>query len=278
MTAAAEAIAPLAIASAPPLDATLGTAYDYAIVADGASGGALDYTLLAGPDGMTLSDDGAIAWAPARLGSEPVRVRIGDGERATEQSWVVRVAAPGAPLAATLSLSIARVAPGATLALTVTPSGGSGEHTVGARTGGTPVALDDAFVGTFTAPATPGPHDITVTVSDARTSLSLIARFEVDTALLPNVPPSFGGEPPASARVGQPFEERLVVSDPDGDALLFSLLEGPAGMTLDENGTLRWAPESVGTATVRVSATDGMATTERSWAIAVEPGPSCPRS
>ena len=79
--------------------------------------------------------------------------------------------------------------------------------------------------------------------------------------------PSIVSEPVVRARVGREYVYALSLQEADG----LSLLEGPAGMTLDENGTLRWVPASAGTATVRVSATNGTATTEQSWTIAVEP-------
>ena len=104
-------------------------------------------------------------------------------------------------------------------------------------------------------------------MADARTSLSLDANFEVDTTLLSNTPPSLDGELRTSAQVGQPFEENIVVSDSDGDALVFSLREGPPDMTVDSSGMLRWLPDSADTVNVHVSVTDGTATLELSWTI-----------
>jgi len=72
-------------------------------------------------------------------------------------------------------------------------------------------------------------------------------------------PPTITSTPPISATEGSPYDYTVVASDPDGDALVFSLDEGPVGMTIDvSTGVIAWTPASnqVGANTVSVRVTD----------------------
>ena len=49
--------------------------------------------------------------------------------------------------------------------------------------------------------------------------------------------------PPLAATVATPYTYPVTATDPDGDALLFTLLDSPAGMTIDPvSGVLQWTP------------------------------------
>ena len=263
--------APPRITSVPPSDATVGAEYAYAVRAEDADGDPIDYALIEGPAGMALEADGTLRWTPGRVGEERVRIEASDGASATEQSWSIAVSAAGEPLAATLALSAGRVVPGEPLTLSVEPAGGEGPIAVAARLAGEAIVLDEGFEGSFAAPEVPGTYDVVVSVSDARASLALVARLDVVRNDAPNAPPVFDGVPTGVARVGVPFEDGVGASDPDGDALAHELLEGPEGMTLDADGTLRWLPDTVGEVAVRISVSDGRATLERAWTIVVRP-------
>ena len=53
-----------------------------------------------------------------------------------------------------------------------------------------------------------------------------------------------------------------------GDLLAYSLTESPAGMTIDaQTGRIDWAPEAIGSHTVRVRVSDGLLWTEQSWTL-----------
>ena len=59
---------------------------------------------------------------------------------------------------------------------------------------------------------------------------------------------------------GQPYQSQMTAVDPDNDPLTFSLLEAPAGMTIDStSGLIRWTPSGAqqGYYYVTVRVTDG---------------------
>lgn len=73
-----------------------------------------------------------------------------------------------------------------------------------------------------------------------------------------NLPPTFGGELPGWAQVGEAWEARLDAADPGEDTLVFTLGDVPEGLTLDD-GVLRWTPieGQEGAHRVEVTADDG---------------------
>ncbi|MCA8959133.1 MAG: putative Ig domain-containing protein, partial [Planctomycetes bacterium] len=75
-----------------------------------------------------------------------------------------------------------------------------------------------------------------------------------------NRPPTITSLPITLAAVGTPYEATVIASDPDGDALLFSLDDGEPGLTIDPStGLLSWIPGAVqlGERTIVVRVDDG---------------------
>ena len=80
-------------------------------------------------------------------------------------------------------------------------------------------------------------------------------------ATQPNGKPSIQGTPPTAIRVGEAYDFRPSASDPDGDALTFSVANKPGWASFNKStGRLRGTPGDgdVGmTADVRISVSDG---------------------
>jgi hypothetical protein len=65
----------------------------------------------------------------------------------------------------------------------------------------------------------------------------------VFTLPYPNEAPEFTSTPVAVATVGQPYSYQAVAKDPDGVALVYLLIEGPLGMSVDPaSGLVTWTP------------------------------------
>jgi hypothetical protein len=75
--------------SAPPLNVTMGEPYFYNITAEDPNLDAIDYTLMAGPDGMNLQPGGKLVWTPATQGYFAVSLRLGDGLGESFQNFTV---------------------------------------------------------------------------------------------------------------------------------------------------------------------------------------------
>ena len=84
---------PPIILSDPPLGAKLATPYIYSIEAEDPDGDVLGYHLLDGPEGMTISQGGTIAWDPPfQEGTVLVDIQLAvtDGRDVTIQAWTIR--------------------------------------------------------------------------------------------------------------------------------------------------------------------------------------------
>jgi len=127
--------------------------------------------------------------------------------------------------------------------------------------------------GTPTSSAVGQYVDIRISVSDGQASASL-SPFSV-TVSQGNRPPTIGGSPPLTAREGQAYAFTPSASDPDRDALTFSISNRPSWASFNAaNGALTGTPGtgtvgSYGNVTIRVS--DGIATASLPvFAIAVQ--------
>ncbi|HMA10451.1 MAG TPA: Ig-like domain-containing protein, partial [Steroidobacteraceae bacterium] len=130
-------------------------------------------------------------------------------------------------------------------------------------------AFPSAGVGQIEAALTGSANDLGVGGEDNAYGYGLADVLAAYQFLLAgaNSPPGITSTPPTSATAGSLYRYAVTASDPDGDALSFSLDAGPAGMTIDApTGLVEWTPGSdqVGTHAVIVRVTDarGQAATQ----------------
>ena len=121
------------------------------------------------------------------------------------------------------------------------------------RLSGTPAA---ANVGSYT--------NVSITVSDGAAQASLAPfTIVVAAAAVANRPPVISGTPPASGTVGQAYSFTPTASDPDGQALTFSIANRPSWATFNTStGRLSGTPAAanVGSYTnVSITVSDGAA-------------------
>ena len=87
-----------------------------------------------------------------------------------------------------------------------------------------------------------GAHNVTVRVRDLA-GLFAIQSFTVQVNPAANGTPFFTSAPPTTATVSLLYSYDADASDPEGDALTFSLDQAPTGMTIDPNtGLIQWTP------------------------------------
>jgi hypothetical protein len=82
---------PPIITSLPVTYVSLGSIYEYYVIAYDPDGDVLDYSLTESPQGMTIDGNGFIRWTPARRGTFNVAVRVSDGEFAAVQEFSILV-------------------------------------------------------------------------------------------------------------------------------------------------------------------------------------------
>lgn len=197
-------------------------------------------------------------------GTYVLRFTASDGALSSSRDVTVTVnpAASAAPaigpladrtvrLGETLTISLAgrdvNVADSLTYALPTAPAGASLSPAGTARFTFTPTA------------AQIGAHPVTIRVSDSSNQTAQ-ASFTVTVAAA-NRPPRFtaASRADAASSVGAVFARTLLAIDPDTpETLTYSLVEGPAGMTVAASGALSWSPNTTqrGENTVKVEVRD----------------------
>jgi N-acetylneuraminic acid mutarotase len=90
--------------------------------------------------------------------------------------------------------------------------------------------------------------------------------------LLTNRPPAFLTTDLPRATAGKDYRFRLAANDPDNDSLVFTLVSGPEGMTIDPGGNLSWRPPGGHTYQFTVNVTDGVNNVSKTFDLAVKWG------
>src|SRR5262249_42781736 len=110
-----------------------------------------------------------------------------------------------------------------------------------------------------------GTHSVTVRAADGQGGTATQS-FTV-TVLGVNRPPQIVSAPSTTATVGSSFVYPVRTSDPDGDAITFSVA-GPSGMTIDPaTGLIRWIPTPAAVAIheITIVVSDGLVTTAQTF-------------
>ncbi len=256
---------PPQISSTPASFGRVGDAYTYPIVATDADSDPLTYTLTQGPAGMTVGAAGLLSWAPDVAGERAVRVRVSDGQGFTEQGWTLQVSEAAATIVANVNVQPLTADLGDNVTVTVAYSGSIGPVTTALTIDGNPVTLGSNGTAVVAASVL-GQHTAVGTATDAFGSDSMTVNYTVVTPG-PNTAPTITSVPPATAKATFEYLYPVVVDDPDGDIITYSVETGPAGMSIDSSGLLRWTPAVSGVENVVVRASDGEAFVDQGWAL-----------
>ncbi|MEM6468700.1 MAG: putative Ig domain-containing protein [Planctomycetota bacterium] len=233
----------------------------------------LNWNLVSGPNGMTVdSDSGVIFWATdsSHIGTHQVIVSVSDGEQDAEQSYLLEIVDPDLlidPSNPSLG-TVGNRSPSFTSRL---PS----VFEVGLDTSveinavdldGDDVAytLIEAPIGTQLNDATlswrptvdqAGDYELVIEARDAFGAASIQRSF---VSVFENSPPNISPFDDREITRGQVFRFSPTAADPDGDAVFWSLVDGPPETQVDNYGNIVWP--TLGTTTtsavVTVSAFD----------------------
>jgi len=235
--------APL-INSQPPVTGTSGVDYAYQVVAVDADGDVLSYALLSHPAGMTISPDGKLEWAiPSDLAGEvDVEIEVSDGRGgAAQQGYVISVAGSGNRAPRIFSWPVTTANIGSLYVYQIAASDADGDALTYALTvhpSGMTVSAAGKIEWTASV-AQNGYHDVVLTVSDGRGGVAT-QTYTVYAQRAANRPPRITSDPVYRTKPGVAYQYNVLATDPDGDALTYSLTQGPAGMTLSAIGLIGW--------------------------------------
>jgi len=256
------------ITSTPEDRATVDEPYTYDVVGSDPDGDPVVFSLIEGPEDMTIDPaSGAVQWTPREgdFGNHAVIIRVDDDRgHFVTQVYTLFVSELGHDTLPQITSTpifsaqvdqqyryqvIAEDLDGDPLfyALLLAPPGMAVDTNAGLVTW-TPTA------------AQIGSHEVHVKVDDRRIGYAVQTYFVTVSLHGDNSPPRITSTPPFTARVDEMYVYPVAATDPDNDALRFTLVKAPVGAGIDSaTGQLTWTPsaEQVGRHDVTVRVDDG---------------------
>ncbi|MEW8525378.1 MAG: putative Ig domain-containing protein [Candidatus Thiodiazotropha endolucinida] len=266
---------PPEIISTPQTSAFVSQPFSYDVEATDSDGDTLSYSLIQSPTGMSIdANSGLIQWTPDVQGTFPVTVTVSDGTLQTVQDFNIAVVASNvAPVIISMPSGSAIFDQLYSYDVDATDSDGDPlTYLLVASPAGMTIDSATGIINWTPQVSQGGTHTIEIRVEDGRggAAIQTYGLYASDGAAS-NELPTIQSQPGFSARINQSYSYQVVATDPDGDTLSYSLIEGPAGMTLSNTGLVAWTPDSEQSAPVRVRVGDGTGYVEQSWTITVLP-------
>jgi len=267
------------ITSVPPVNATVGVQYSYQVVALDDDLDPLTYTLESGPKNMAINRTrGAVAWQPGLddVGIVVVRIKVSDGKDRIFQEWSISVSATGLNhLPLINGTPPARAFVGMEHYFVFTGYDQDGDKVdFGLDFGPKGMSVSSAGVLSWH----PGTGDVGVQTYSIRAGDGkgfVHKNFTVDVSI--NHLPSVTSNPVLDVTVGKNYKYSMTVLDLDaGDVVTLELVQGPAGMKVDNTTrTVTWKPkgDQKGVQAVSIKMSDGKQVAYHNYTINVK-GPT----
>jgi RHS repeat-associated protein len=246
-TADAGANQPPAFTSTPPSMATVGQLLRYQATATDPDGDPITFDLVTKPAGMAVEPyTGQVVWVPTadESGPQQVVLRVTDARGLSAlQSFTLTVpsVAGGTISITSAPPALATVGQAYTYAVTVAaPAGQVPNFALSSSPAG---MIIDAHSGQLTwtpAAGDVGSHLVVLRVTDAEGDVGYQSYYLQVRPV--SVPATVSSTPVTATTVGLPYHYQVTASDPT-DGFTFSLVNGPAGMTVDPaTGLVSWLP------------------------------------
>ena len=274
---------PPVISGSPPATVTLGTAYAFTPTASDPDGNALTFSIANPPAWATFNTStGALQGTPSAAGTfANIVISVSDGSASAALPAFTITVSPAPNRPPTISGSPpATVTLGTAYTFTPTASDPDGNALTFSITNSPAWATFNANTGLLQGtPSAAGTFaNIVIGVSDGSASAALPA-FTITVSPAPNRAPTISGTAPTTATAGTAYSFTPTASDPDGNALTFSIANPPAWATFNTStGALQGTPSAAGTfANIVISVSDGAASAALpAFTITVSPAPNRP--
>jgi len=256
--------------------------YHYQVVAEDADNDALTYTLVLGPNGMTIdAGTGAIDWIPqyTDTGNHAVSVLVtdGNGGSATQQFTIVVANTNRAPLIT--STPVTSTNEGSVYAYQVLAADSDGDilsFAVLAAPAGMSINTQTGLLSWTPTYSAAGNYSVQVQVTD--TFGATDAQSFTLTVNNVNHAPQITSSPVTTSNQGALYAYHVVANDADNETLNYTLALPPVGMTIDaSSGDIAWTPGffDVGTHTIAVQVSDTSgASAQQTYSLTVVAAPN----
>jgi hypothetical protein len=245
---------PPVFTNTPTTAAIAGEEYSYQVTAEDGDGDVLTFNLSKGPQNMTIdSNTGLVHWIPTKGGGYEVSINVTDGMATNIQTYIIVV--PNRPPRMT-NTTIPDAIVGVLYTYDIPAIDDDGNDLNFGLLSVIPGMMIDPSSGRITwIPDKAGDYPVSVRISDRKDTIYYNFTIRVSSG---NRNPQITTTPGTSAITGMPYSYNVMASDEDGDFLTFSILKGPAGMTVNgTSGQISWIPESAGIFNVQLKISDG---------------------
>ncbi|MEC5216219.1 hypothetical protein RCH09_001162 [Actimicrobium sp. GrIS 1.19] len=241
------AAAPPPVVTAAGIAGTAGVPLAFTVSASGPN--PLTYLLSGAPAGMSIGATGIVNWAAPIVGTYPVGVIAKDSKSGLsgQATYTVTISAPAPPQIAAAAVSgNVGTALGFQVAVTAV-------NPVTYALSGAPAGMTISTTGGVSWPApVAGTYKVTVSARDSKTGLT--GQGIITVAIAAPLPPVVSAAT-ITGKPGTALSYAVGVVAPN--AVSFSLVGAPVGMSIGSNGVLVWANPVLGNYAVTVVAKDG---------------------
>ncbi|QSV44630.1 MBG domain-containing protein [Geobacter benzoatilyticus] len=245
--------------------ATVGMLYNYDVEATDPNGDTVYYRLASAQSGMTIDAvTGLISWTPSssQIGSKYVKVEAVDNKGGkTSQSFYITVSpsadADNPPAINSTPVIIAAV--GSPYSYDVNATDADGDVITYSLTDSPAGMIINATTGVITwTPSADQAGTRNVVVNATAGGQTATQAFTIAVSgQAANQAPVITSQAMTTAYKDGYYYYQVLASDPDGDAVTYSLTNRPSGMTINgTTGLIYWHPQDTGTYSVTVKVTD----------------------
>jgi RHS repeat-associated protein len=245
---------PPSFVSVPVVSAFVGAEYRYSAIAEDKDGDSLRYSLISGPEGMSIDEtSGSIRWTPSAFqsGTNTVRIRaLDDQGGSSDQIYTIAVSGvPGnhRPQIISIPTTEFTVKPGfLTRAYeyqvqSVDPNGDDLDFGLLAAPNGMTIDRSSGKIHWIPTPGDVADHFVRILVSDGKGGFDSQEFTLTVTVSDLNFLPSITRFPIRTAHGGRSYSSVVLANDPDGDRLTYAITTGPSGLNIDSSsGLLSW--------------------------------------
>ncbi len=222
-----------------------GGSFSTQVVASDSDNNSLTYSLSGAPVGMTISSTGLINYPSAVVGTYVITATVTDngaGSLSASKTFTLTVIKVNkAPVITSTPVTATNDNQLYTYNVTATDADGD-TLSYGLTTAPLGMSITGNVVSWTPTKAQAGTNAVQVMVNDGQGHY-VFQDFNI-TVTHVNNPPVISNAtlPAATATVGVFYSYPVVASDPDGDALSYSLTTNPTGMTIGTTGVIGWTP------------------------------------